>query len=311
MKTKIITAGLALMLATPIAADTIRTADRIVAVVDNAVITQRELNQAMAFNRTREGAGLPEAEQQRQALAQLINQSLLVQLAKRNNLSVSDAEVQAAIAQAAAAARQTPAQFQAAQARLGIDEQGLRRQIHDGLLADKIRQGTQIREGRVSDEEVSAIIAQNPNAPLPEAAPKPQYRAQHILITGHNQTAQRLALQIAQDARSGHDFGQLARQYSQDSSAASGGDLGWVTEGETVPEFERALQTLALGEISRPIQTQYGYHIIRLNEKRTPSTREHRIREGVRQTVSEQKTQAAMQQLLQQLHQSSYIVIRL
>lgn len=309
MKHRIIAASLALMLALPAAADTIRTADRIVAVVDNEVITQRQLNQAIAFNRSRDGAGSAE-EQQRQALAQLINQSLLVQLAKRNNISVSPAEIEAEITQAAVAARQTPAQFRAAQARIGIDEQGLTRQIADSLLADKIRQGTLLREGRVSDEEINAIIAQNPNAIFPEAQPKPQYRAQHILINGHSETAQRLARQIAQEARSGQDFGQLARQYSQDTSASTGGDLGWVNEGETVPEFERVLKSLSAGEISRPVRSQYGWHVIRLNDKRTPTTREDRIREGLRQTISEQKTQAAMTQLLQQLHQNSYISIR-
>lgn len=106
------------------------------------------------------------------------------------------------------------------------------------------------------------------------------------------------------------DFGQLARQYSQDASASTGGDLGWIDEGETVPEFERTLQALKPGEISRPVQSQFGWHVIRLNETRTPNTREERIRAGVREAISAEKSQAAMQRLLQQLHQNGYVSIR-
>lgn len=291
-------------------ADNIRTADRIVAVVENEVITQRELNHAVIYNRSRQGTPLPENEERRLVLMQLINQSLLNQMAKRNNLAVSDAEIDAEIARIAAAGRQTAAQFKAAQARLGIDAAGLKRQVGDSLLADKVRQATQLREGRVSDEEVEAVIARNPGTALPEAEPRTQYRAQHILINGHSTSAQRLAAQIAQEARGGKDFAALARQYSQDTSAAAGGDLGWLSEGEAVPEFEQALAALAAGEISRPVRTQYGWHVIRLNQKRTPDSREDRIRAGVRAAVSAEKTQAALTQLLQQLQQNSYIDIR-
>ena len=313
MKLKNLCLALALGLTIQVApAQSIRAVDNIVAVVDNEVITQRELNQAVAYNRAQQprGSQMGDEELRRQSLMQLVNQSLLVQMGKRNNMQASDAEVEAEIARIAASRRQSVAQFQAAQARLGIDRNGLRRQVRDSLIDQKVQQNQILHEARVTDEEVEAVIARNPGAALPEAEPKTQYRAQHILITGSGESAQRLALQIAQEARTGVDFGQLARQYSQDASASTGGDLGWIDEGETVPEFERTLQALKPGEISRPVQSQFGWHVIRLNETRTPNTREERIRAGVREAISAEKSQAAMQRLLQQLHQNGYVSIR-
>ncbi|MDO4693902.1 MAG: peptidylprolyl isomerase [Eikenella sp.] len=314
MKLKNLCLALGLSLSFQVApADGVRPVDSIVAVVDNEVITLRELNQAVAYNRSRQGrdARLSDQELQRQSLMQLVNQSLLVQAGKRNNVHAGDAEVEAEIARIAASRRQSVAQFEAAQARLGIDRRGLRRQVRDSLIAQKVQQTQVMREARVSDEEVEAVIARNPGAALPEAAPKPQYRAQHILISGDGERAQRLALQVAQEARSGVDFAQLARQYSQDTSAQQGGDLGWMASGETVPEFERAMSALKPGEISRPVRSQFGWHIIRLNEVRTPDSREDRIRAGVREALVQEKSQAAMQRLLQQLHQGGYVSIRM
>ena len=177
MKLKNLCLALALGLTIQVApAQSIRAVDNIVAVVDNEVITQRELNQAVAYNRAQQprGSQMGDEELRRQSLMQLVNQSLLVQMGKRNNMQASDAEVEAEIARIAASRRQSVAQFQAAQARLGIDRNGLRRQVRDSLIAQKVQQNQILHEARVTDEEVEAVIARNPGAALPEAEPKTQ-----------------------------------------------------------------------------------------------------------------------------------------
>jgi peptidyl-prolyl cis-trans isomerase D len=93
-------------------------------------------------------------------------------------------------------------------------------------------------------------------------------RARHILVTGKDDAA---ALKLAQDvlaqARAGKDFGALAQQYSQDpGSAHNGGDLGWSERGAFVAPFADALFNMSVGEIKGPVKTQFGYHIIRLDE---------------------------------------------
>jgi peptidyl-prolyl cis-trans isomerase D len=99
-------------------------------------------------------------------------------------------------------------------------------------------------------------------------------QAQHILITVDNTTKDADALRKTQDvekrARAGEDFGKLAKEFSQDpGSVASGGDLGMVGRGMFVPEFEKALFSLKQGEISAPVKTQFGYHLIKLNKIET------------------------------------------
>lgn len=290
---------------------TVRSVDNIVAVVDNEVITRRELDQAVAqFH----GNGLAnDPAVQRQALMQLINQSLLVQAGRRNNVQVPDAEVEAEIARIAASRRQNVAQYEAAQARLGISKTDLRRQVRDSMISQRMLQGYTAAEAKVSEDEINAAIARAraQGIALPQAEPKTRYHAQHILIASQGERAQRLAQRLSQDAQRGADFAALARQYSQDGSAANGGDLGWLSEGETVPEFERAMRSLKPGQVSQPVHTQFGWHVIRLVEAGKPNTPDARIRAGVHDAIAAQKTQAAMQGLLQQLRQNSFISIRI
>lgn len=104
-----------------------------------------------------------------------------------------------------------------------------------------------------------------------------QRQAQHILITVDDKTKDADALKKIQDvekrARAGEDFGKLAKEFSQDpGSVASGGDLGLSSRGMFVAEFEKTLFSLKQGEISGPVKTQYGYHLIRLNRIETPAT---------------------------------------
>lgn len=292
-------------------ADTVQSVDNIVAVVDNEVITRRELDQAVAQFHGNGSANDPAV--QRQALMQLINQSLLVQAGRRNNIQVSDAEVEAQIASIAASRRQSVAQYEAAQARLGISKTDLRRQVRDSMISQRMLQGYTAAEAKVSEDEINAAIARAraQGIALPQAEPKTRYHAQHILIASQGERAQRLAQRLSQDAQRGADFAALARQYSQDGSAANGGDLGWLSEGETVPEFERAMRSLKPGQVSQPVHTQFGWHVIRLVEAGKPNTPDARIRAGVHDAIAAQKTQAAMQGLLQQLRQNSFISIRI
>ena len=92
--------------------------------------------------------------------------------------------------------------------------------------------------------------------------------ARHILITGKDDAAAlALARQVLSQAKSGKDFGELAKQYSQDpGSAQNGGDLGWAERSTFVKPFADALYGMSVGEIAGPVKTQYGYHIIRLEE---------------------------------------------
>lgn len=126
-----------------------------------------------------------------------------------------------------------------------------------------------------------------------------QTRARHILLRPGPQLNQadavaRLA-QFRQQIASGQaNFETLARQHSQDGSAREGGDLGWVSPGQFVPEFEQAMNALRPGEMSQPVVSRFGVHLIRLDERRQTELSEREQRDLARDLVREQKSEEAL-----------------
>ncbi len=105
-------------------------------------------------------------------------------------------------------------------------------------------------------------------------------------------------------------FEELAKLYSNDLSASSGGDLGWVYPGDTVPEFERAMNALKPGEISDPVQTPFGYHLIQVLGRKTDEVSPERKRMQARQAIRERKLEEATQEWLRQLRDRAYVEYR-
>ncbi len=145
--------------------------------------------------------------------------------------------------------------------------------------------------------------------------PVQQTHARHILIrvnelvsesdARHKMTGLRDRLQH------GGDFAELARLFSQDGSAAKGGDLGWIYPGDTVPEFERAMNGLAINEISQPVQSPFGFHLIQVLERRTQDVSDERKRMAARQALRERKLDEAYQDWLRQIRDRAYVEYRL
>lgn len=106
-------------------------------------------------------------------------------------------------------------------------------------------------------------------------------------------------------------FEELARLYSNDGSAGKGGDLGWIYPGDTVPEFERAMNALKLGEVSEPVESPFGYHLIEVLERKTEEVSKERQRLLARQALREQKLEEAYEDWLRQLRDRAYVEYRL
>jgi peptidyl-prolyl cis-trans isomerase SurA len=109
----------------------------------------------------------------------------------------------------------------------------------------------------------------------------------------------------------GGDFAELARLYSQDGSAAKGGDLGWIYPGDTVPEFERAMNRLAIKEVSEPVQSPFGYHLIEVLERRMQDVSDERKQAAAKQALRERKLDEAYQDWLRQIRDRAYVDYRL
>ena len=109
----------------------------------------------------------------------------------------------------------------------------------------------------------------------------------------------------------GGDFAELAKANSSDLSAAKGGDLGWLSAGDTVPEFERAMNALQPGEISPPVQSPFGWHLIQVVQRRLQDVTDERKRNAARAALRERKGDEAYDDWLRQLRDSTYVDVRL
>ncbi|CFB61109.1 peptidylprolyl isomerase [Pandoraea apista] len=144
----------------------------------------------------------------------------------------------------------------------------------------------------------------------------PQIHARHILIrvgdgVSEAQARQKL-LDIKAKIESGKgDFADFARQFSVDGSASQGGDLGWISPGETVPAFERAMSELKDGQISDPVRSEYGYHLIQVLGHRESQVSGDQERNLAMQELRGRKSEQQYRDWLQQLRDSAYVDYRL
>lgn len=142
-----------------------------------------------------------------------------------------------------------------------------------------------------------------------------QTHARHILIKVNEVVSESEARHKLEGLRSrithGESFAELAKLFSQDGSAAKGGDLGWIYPGDTVPEFERAMNQLAPGQVSEPVQSPFGFHLIEVLERRVQDVSNDRQRAAARQTLRERKRDEAYQDWLRQARDRAYVEIRL
>jgi peptidyl-prolyl cis-trans isomerase SurA len=147
------------------------------------------------------------------------------------------------------------------------------------------------------------------------AAPVTQTLARHILLKTSEVVseadAQRRLAGLRERIASGTDFALLARLNSEDGTAARGGELGWVHADDTVPEFERAMNALKPGELSEPVRTPFGFHLIQVLERRTADLSTERQRLQARLALRERKAEEAYQEWLRQLRDRSYVEMRL
>lgn len=142
-----------------------------------------------------------------------------------------------------------------------------------------------------------------------------QTHVRHILVRTNEAVSEDEGKRKLQELRerivNGADFAELARQYSDDGSAARGGDLGWLYPGDTVPEFERAVAELKPLEVSQPVKTQFGWHLIQVLGRRTADASSDRKRLEARKALRDRKSDEAYQEWLRQLRDRAYIEYRL
>ncbi|WP_370690404.1 peptidylprolyl isomerase [Methylotenera sp.] len=142
-----------------------------------------------------------------------------------------------------------------------------------------------------------------------------QTHARHILIKlsevmSDNEAKQKMDV-IKERLDNNEKFEALARQYSEDSTASNGGDLGWVNPGDTVPQFEKAMNDLKDNQISQPVRSQFGWHIIQVIERRSQDMSKESARMKARQEIRGRKADEAYQDWIRELRDRAYVELRL
>ena len=142
-----------------------------------------------------------------------------------------------------------------------------------------------------------------------------QTRARHILIkpkegVTDDDARERLA-RLRERIIGGADFAELAKVHSDDPSATKGGELGWLSPGDTVPEFERAMNQLRDNEISAPVQSQFGWHLMQVEERRTEGVSAERRRAAARNVIRLRKTDEAVDDWLRQAQDRAFVELKL
>jgi len=160
--------------------------------------------------------------------------------------------------------------------------------------------------------EVIKLVERRSGQGTAADAPKlVQTHVRHILLRvsdGMSESAARQKLlDIKREVLAGGDFANFARTYSQDGSASQGGDLGWISPGETVPEFERTMNNLKDGDVSDPVRSEYGYHLIQVLGRREAEGSATEQLNIARQAIGQRKAEQAYSDWLRELRDTAYV----
>ncbi|WP_245600283.1 peptidylprolyl isomerase [Sphingomonas jaspsi] len=246
--------------------------------VNNEVITQTDVDQRLALIAISNGGEIPANEidaLRQQVLANLIDETLQIQAAKAEEIEISDADIDRTVQRVAGNVKQTPQEMADFLKARGSSIRSIRRQIM-GETAWRRLQSKKIESGvNVGEEEVKSIIDK-----LNASKGSTEYRVGEIFLsstTANEQTAQQNAARIFQALQQGGSFVGYARQYSEASTAAVGGDLGWVRPEQLPQELASAIVTMQPGQLTPPIKVPGGYSIIAVQDSRkilTPDPRD-------------------------------------
>lgn len=267
--------ALFLMLGLPITAFAAQVSiDAVIAIVEEDVITRRELDQRKRlvladFSQSKRKP--PDEETlHRQVLESMIRDSILLQEAKNRGLEVTDGQLNQTMQNIARENKKNLTEFRQILISKGIDYEKYRETIRKDLILNSLQRQYTARSATVSEEEVDEFLARNDDGSIDY-----EYKLAHILIALPDAAtpeqvskAQALTTELLDQLDAGANFDQLANQYSSGSNALQGGDLGWRKKAEIPSLFTDAVIPMQPGEAAGPFRSASGYHIVYLSDRK-------------------------------------------
>ena len=304
--------------AAPPPADNDGVMDRIVAVVNNDVITLNELRENVLYYKVEARQQRSESDEEvaHRLLGLLIESRLQLQEADRERIGVDDTEMAEEIAgRMKKLDLSTEQEFEALVQKQGLTMDAVKKKLREQILIAKVVRRKVAFRVSVTEQEVDRYLDENRQ----KLETGLTYHARHILIPPDRErtdaawaAARERARAVFARLESGADFSEVAKEVSRDGTAKEGGDLGTLKKGELADDIEAQILKLATGQVSEPFRTELGYHMFKLESKETLEGEGlARVRQQIRDILFREKYQARLDAWIAEMKKRAIIQIRM
>lgn len=241
-------------------------------------------------------------EMKKAILQQMVQEQVIYQEAKKEKLEAKTTEVDKQFKQLKESMKKDK-EYEKFLKDNGIDDEFLKAQLTKDITIQNFKNNFD-KKTKVTDEEMKKYYEENKKNYVDD-----EVKASHILISTvdpktnkpvseeKKKEAKKKAEDVYAKVKSGEDFAKLAKENSDDGSAANGGDLGFFSKGQMVPEFEKAAFSMDKGEVSDIVETQFGYHIIKVTDKKHKEYTFDEVKDNIKQNLLYEKYKAEVKKL--------------
>ncbi|OGW75038.1 MAG: hypothetical protein A2Z72_02660 [Omnitrophica bacterium RBG_13_46_9] len=291
--------------------------DKILVIVNDEIITQNEVDKILMpiyahYKNTLAGAALTEkiAEARRNVLQRLVQDKLLLTEAKKMEVKVTDEEAQARIKEIKGRFA-TDEEFETALAQESLLLSELEKKYRERIMIDKLVDSVIRKDISLTPNEITTYYNDNTG----EFTEPQKVKLRSILIKLDKGRTDEEALELAKEVlrrlEEGGDFGLLAKEYSDGPYAGSGGDMGWVKDGELMDRINVLVFSMNAGELSGVLKTNLGFHIFKVEEKTPSRMKEFReVKHEIEQFLYSKKVNEKLGQWIEELKKDAYIAFR-
>lgn len=284
--------------------------DKILAIVNDDIITMSDVEKFVRVEK--EGRFTSVDNYFRDAslkdkLDVFIENLLVQQQAKKLKIEVSEKEVEAVVESIKKQNLITDEELKEQLRRANSSYKAFLEGIRSNLIRSRVLTRTMSQDVTVSEAKLKEYYDANPDEFRAE-----EYRLQQVFISNRRQDATRRAQAAYAMLQQGAPFDQVAMEYSDDQSAKTGGDIGYVSKEDLVPELRQAVGLLATGTYSIPVLTPYGYHIVRvLDVKKNEALPFDAVKDSIRERVVKKESERQYKEYVRKLRAASYIEVKI
>ena len=214
----------------------------------------------------------PQEINENATLDNMIDEKLVFQFAEEREIKISEEEIDKAIENILSKNKINLQTLEDALRKEGMDMETYRKRMKEQMMTRRVS-GMEISPAQITDIEARKHYDQNRDIYMRQG----RVRASHIILLASKKAdplfyedAKKRILDIQKEIEGGLDFAEAAKSYSQDGSSQKGGDLGWFGRGKMIPEFEDAAFSAKVGDLTGPVETSFGFHLIKVTEKEEP-----------------------------------------